>query len=149
MSPEEFFRRYYFGHRPVVLRGLMEDWPALRRWSLPYFRERLRTGGGGGDGGARRQPGARGPSRTGTGRGCPSRTHLGQLETAGETNDFYMVPRNDNWRREGLAPLREDLRAPRGIIDPELRPDMMTLLLGPRAPSPRCTTTNEHPVGAR
>ncbi len=39
------------------------------------------------------------------------------IAEAGETNDFYMVPRNDNWRREGLRLLREDVRAPRGIID--------------------------------
>jgi hypothetical protein len=33
--------------------------------------------------------------------------------------------------RDGLAPLREDVRAPAGIIDPSLKPEMMTLLLGP------------------
>ncbi|RKG96599.1 cupin-like domain-containing protein [Corallococcus sp. CA053C] len=130
IAPEEFFQRYYFGHRPVVLRGMMEDWPALTRWSLPYFRERfgqveveVMVGRDADPEHAALQDRHRAR--------MPFAAFLDKVEAAEQTNDFYMVPRNDNWRRDGLSPLREDLRAPRGIIDPGLLPDMMTLLLGP------------------
>ncbi|WP_002635701.1 cupin-like domain-containing protein [Myxococcus hansupus] len=130
LSPEEFFSRYYFGHRPVVLQGHMEDWPAMRRWSLSDFSERF------GDveveimSGRNTNPDH--ASQPDKHRQVVSlREYVRRVEAAGETNDFYMVPRNENWKRDGLARLREDIRAPAGIIDPELRPDMTTLLLGP------------------
>lgn len=130
LAPEEFFTRYYFGHRPVVLRGLMEDWPARSRWSLAYLAERagdveveVMTGRNTNPDHAPEYEKHRSTMRF--------RDYLRMVETGGETNDYYMVPRNENWAREGFGALREDVRAPRGIIDVELRPDMMTLLLGP------------------
>lgn len=40
LSVEEFRREYLRGNKPVVLEGLMDDWPALRTWSVEWFRER-------------------------------------------------------------------------------------------------------------
>ncbi|MHA7628034.1 cupin-like domain-containing protein [Corallococcus sp. M7] len=130
VSPEEFFRRYFLGHRPVVLRGLMADWPAMKRWSLPYFRERFGTVEVEVMVGRDANPEHAAEQDRHRAR-MPFSEFLTRVETAGETNDFYMVPRNENWGREGLAPLREDLRAPAGLIDPSLRADQLTLLLGP------------------
>ncbi|WP_257456491.1 cupin-like domain-containing protein [Archangium lipolyticum] len=130
LSAEEFFTHYYFGHRPVVLQGLMEDWPALRRWSLDYFREHcgeveveIMSGRNANPNHAFEHDRHRATVRLAE--------FLRMIQEAGETNDFYMVPRNENWSREGLRRLREDVRAPSGIIDPALDPMMMTLLLGP------------------
>ncbi len=36
-SVEEFYRVHVRGSRPAILTGLVDDWPALRRWSLDYF----------------------------------------------------------------------------------------------------------------
>ncbi|MFH0520474.1 cupin-like domain-containing protein [Streptomyces sp. M41] len=36
-DPEAFFERFYFANRPVVVRGLVEQWPALHKWSPDYF----------------------------------------------------------------------------------------------------------------
>ncbi|WP_375756469.1 cupin-like domain-containing protein [Corallococcus exercitus] len=130
LTPEEFFRRYYFGHRPVVLKGAMKDWPAMKKWSVPYFREHfgrveveVMTGRDANPEHAAQQDRHR--SR------MPFTDFLAMVESGRRTNDYYMVPRNDNWSREGLSALREDLRAPEGIIDPSLLADQMTLLLGP------------------
>jgi hypothetical protein len=130
VSAEEFFSRYYFAHQPVVLRGMMADWPAMGRWSLSYFAERagdaeveIMTGRDANPDYSPQYDQHRTPMRL--------REYLRMIETGGETNDYYMVPRNENWRKDGLAPLREDVRAPEGIIDPALKPEMMTLLLGP------------------
>jgi ribosomal protein L16 Arg81 hydroxylase len=130
LSAQEFFTHYYFGHRPVVLQGLMEDWPALRRWSLDYFRENC------GEAEVEIMSGRNAnPNHAFEHDKHRSTVRLAEfirmIAEAGETNDFYMVPRNDNWQREGLRRLREDIRAPRGIIDPSLDPPSMTLLLGP------------------
>ena len=39
LSPEAFWREYHEPRKPVVLQGLMDDWRALREWSIPWFRE--------------------------------------------------------------------------------------------------------------
>ncbi|CAM3708557.1 cupin-like domain-containing protein [Corallococcus sp. ZKHCc1 1396] len=130
IAPEEFFRRYYFGHRPVVLRGLMKDWPALQKWSPSYFRERFGAVEVEVMMGRDANPEHAAQHDRHRTR-MPFADFLDMVESGRETNDYYMVPRNDNWRHEGLSPLREDLRAPAGLIDPSLQADMMTLLLGP------------------
>lgn len=40
-SPTEFLSRYVKPSRPVILRGAIDDWPAMRLWSYDYFRERF------------------------------------------------------------------------------------------------------------
>ncbi len=37
---EEFQRRFVRARQPVVIRGAIDHWPALQRWSAVYFRER-------------------------------------------------------------------------------------------------------------
>lgn len=37
MSPEEFARRYTGTGTPVVLRGLLRDWPAVTKWTPNYL----------------------------------------------------------------------------------------------------------------
>ncbi|MBJ6761438.1 cupin-like domain-containing protein [Myxococcaceae bacterium JPH2] len=130
LSAEEFFARYYFGHRPVVLQGMMEDWPARTQWTLKSLRERfghvvieVMTGRDANPDHASQYERHR--------TQMTFAEYVRRVEAGGETNDHYMVPRNDNWRREGLQALTKDVRAPRGIIDPALNPDMLTLLLGP------------------
>jgi hypothetical protein len=37
LSSEEFFREHYSVGRPVIVTGMMEDWPALSKWNVDYF----------------------------------------------------------------------------------------------------------------
>ena len=37
LSRGEFLERYYCANRPVIITGLMDDWPALGKWNLDYF----------------------------------------------------------------------------------------------------------------
>src|SRR5262249_45099554 len=39
LSAAEFYERYYFPNRPVVVRGLMTDWKAPLLWTPEYFGE--------------------------------------------------------------------------------------------------------------
>jgi hypothetical protein len=37
LSCDEFIELYYSANRPVIITGMMEDWPALTKWNLGYF----------------------------------------------------------------------------------------------------------------
>ena len=37
LSRIEFLREYYSTNRPVIITGMMDDWPAMRKWNLDYF----------------------------------------------------------------------------------------------------------------
>jgi jumonji domain-containing protein 7 len=41
IDPVCFLRDYVAQNRPVLLRGMIQHWPALSRWSLAYFREKI------------------------------------------------------------------------------------------------------------
>src|SRR3546814_6185510 len=34
ITPARFYRDLYIGHRPAVIRGLVDHWPARSKWSL-------------------------------------------------------------------------------------------------------------------
>ncbi|MEU8261484.1 cupin-like domain-containing protein [Micromonospora sp. NPDC048999] len=125
IGPEEFFTRYYLGHRPVVLEAMMSDWPALG-WTLDTLADRC------GD--------ARVEVMTGRDANpdhawqydrhrteMAFRDYLALVGSGGRTNDYYMVPRNENWSG-ALRPLAADVRPPPGIVDPS---GGGHLLLGP------------------
>lgn len=40
-SPEEFEARYIKRSQPVILRGAIDDWPAMKLWSGDYFKRRF------------------------------------------------------------------------------------------------------------
>jgi len=37
----EFLREYYAVNPPVVITGMMDDWPAMQKWGLDYFGQSL------------------------------------------------------------------------------------------------------------
>ena len=37
LSSDEFFHEHYSVGRPVIITGMMEDWPALRKWNLDFL----------------------------------------------------------------------------------------------------------------
>ena len=41
VSRDEFLERYAIGSRPVVLTDLAHDWPAMKRWSPQYLKEKF------------------------------------------------------------------------------------------------------------
>src|SRR6202034_2891904 len=38
LSGDEFRDQYYAAHRPVIITGMIDDWPALGLWGLDYFK---------------------------------------------------------------------------------------------------------------
>lgn len=131
LSPAEFFEQYYFRHRPVVMEGLLSDWPALSHWSPESFAERF------GDVEVEllsgreevQDPDFHGASLVRTLR---MRELVGWIRAARQTNDFYLVARNHLLQNPAFSSLREEIRAPAGIILSDIHePDSTHLWFGP------------------
>ncbi|WP_241759461.1 cupin-like domain-containing protein [Pyxidicoccus parkwayensis] len=131
LSPEAFFERYYHRNRPVIVEGLMADWPALSRWTPEWLAERFgdepvevmagRESDGDPDFNANRLRSS-----------LPLRELVARMRGGGATNDVYLVARNSLLLREAFRPLLDDLRAPAGYIHPDIAaPHSVHLWFGP------------------
>jgi hypothetical protein len=111
LSRDEFLREYYAANRPVIITGMMEDWPALSKWSLDYLAEafgervvEVQMDRNAGDAGARYETNSDRFAR---------RIEFGEfiqkLRTAGVTNDFYLTANNNSSNRAALPELWDDI----------------------------------------
>lgn len=113
-SPERFFENYYFANRPVLVRGLMQDWPALGRWTPEYFSDRF------GDetievtADRERDPKFedRFPEHR---RQMTMRQFVDTIATT-QGNDLYLVAKNRLLDREPFVSLRLDVSCPEGFL---------------------------------
>jgi ribosomal protein L16 Arg81 hydroxylase len=127
---ESFFRWYYATNRPVVLVDGMRNCPALYRWSPAYFKERFgnefvevmteRS---------RDQQYELNCERHKT--RMPLSRFVDQVQSAGETNDFYMVANNRSLENTGLRPLLDEIRIFDEILDNNNRKSKVFLWFGP------------------
>ena len=108
-SRDEFLAEYYSPNRPVIITGMMDDWPAMRKWSLDYFFGAVRAS-------ARsrcRWAGIPAPIMRSSPSKFMRRIRFGDfvemVRNAGETNDFYLTANNDSHNRKALAELWEDI----------------------------------------
>lgn len=115
IDPAEFFRDFYHAHRPVLLTGLIDHWPAMARWSLDSFevehgdieirvqadRERDRDYEINSDA---------------HGRNCRFADFIARLRTDAPTNDVYMTANNHDHNRRALAALWRDVGEIPGIL---------------------------------
>jgi hypothetical protein len=114
ISPDQFFERYYFANRPVLVRGLMHDWPALGRWSPEYFADRF------GDEivevTADRESDPRFEDRFPDHRRQMSMRQFVDIITRAKGNDVYLVAKNRLLDREPFVSLRKDVPFPEGFL---------------------------------
>lgn len=121
LDPETFYERYYFGHRPVVLTGMLKDWEASRSWSPSYLAQHY------GDV----------PVEVTVGRDSDPnyehnfskhrremtlRDYVELVQSGGTTNDYYIVGKNLALGRGRLQELLDDLGSLDGILDPDFDP---------------------------
>lgn len=128
-SAEEFFDTYYAGGRPVILRGLVDRWPAFDRWTFPALAARLPDAEVLVTVGRDDDPlyGATFERRTET---MTLRALVRRIATAGETNDFYLVAQSRAF--EGaLRPMLDDIAMPPGWQRAEEYPQHASLWMGP------------------
>ncbi|MCX8003846.1 MAG: cupin-like domain-containing protein [Burkholderiaceae bacterium] len=108
VSRAEFIERYVRGCRPVVLTEVARDWPALRRWSPQYLKERF--GHLEVEVQAERN---RDPNFEINKLALRRRVNLGEFVDrvvgGGSTNDYYLTANNEVLRRPEFAPLLDDI----------------------------------------
>lgn len=108
LSAEEFLRDYYSTNRPVIITGMMDDWPALKKWNLDYFREHFADREVevqfGRDADANYEMNSIAHKRK-----MRFADYVNLIEQHSPTNDFYMTANNDVKNRDALVELWQDL----------------------------------------
>jgi Cupin-like domain len=108
LSRSEFLREFYVANRPVVITGMIDDWPALRKWSLDFFAQAF------GEREVEVQMGRTASADYEINREkYVSRSRFGdfveKVRMAGETNDFYLTANNTSFNRKALSELWDDI----------------------------------------
>jgi hypothetical protein len=108
LSSREFQLEFYARNRPVVLDGVLDEWPALARWTPEYLASRcgdciVDVMDGREEGGHHEQ------YVKGKPRAVRFREYVDMVRSAGETNRFYIVATNDFFQRAEIAPLWDDV----------------------------------------
>lgn len=108
IDPGEFFPRFYSANLPVVLTGLVEQWPARRLWSLDYLAAEV------GDARVELQADRQSApdyelAKERHRRFLPLREVIDAIHANDSSNDFYVTAWNDTTNKQALAALWDDL----------------------------------------
>ena len=108
LSREEFLRDYYSTNRPVIITGMMEDWPARQRWNLDYFAGQY------GDREVEVQFGRTQGENYEIEREKYLRTmrfdeFIGLVRDSGVSNDFYLTANNNSKNKKAFPELWNDI----------------------------------------
>jgi len=130
LTGEAFFRWYYSVNHPVVLLDQMSNWAALERWTPDYFKARC--------GDEMVEVMTQRTSDADYEINCErhkTRMRLDEfvdvVQSAGETNDFYMVANNRSIETGKMRLLLDDIQPFDGILDPESTAARLFLWFGP------------------
>jgi ribosomal protein L16 Arg81 hydroxylase len=108
VSTDEFMTRYVRGCRPLVLTGVAEDWPAMKRWSPQDLKARF--GRFDVDIQAERSADPRyEENKLNHTRRVRLSDFVDKVLAGGPTNDYYMTANNEALRRPEFAPLLDDI----------------------------------------
>ncbi|MFM9433380.1 hypothetical protein ACFDR9_000417 [Janthinobacterium sp. CG_23.3] len=108
LSADQFLSEYYRANQPVIITGMMDDWPAMRKWSLDYFRENfagrdveVQFGRNADDNYEMNSVAHK--------RKMPFGDYVDLVRDCEGGNDFYMTANNDSLNRQSLAELWADI----------------------------------------
>ncbi|MES2934383.1 MAG: cupin-like domain-containing protein [Pseudomonadota bacterium] len=108
LSREDFLRDHYSVNQPVIITGMMDNWPAMKKWNLDFFREQF----------GEREVEVQFGRNADANYEMNSVAHRRQMKfgeyvdlvrSAGHTNDFYMTANNDSLNRTALTELWADI----------------------------------------
>jgi hypothetical protein len=103
-----FLRDYYSVNQPVIITGMMDNWPAMQKWNLDYFRTHF----------AERDVEVQFGRNTDENFEMNSVAHkrtmrfgdyVDLVKNACTTNNFYMTANNDSLNRAALSELWDDI----------------------------------------
>lgn len=130
LSREEFYSQYYLLNKPVIISGMLDDWPALAKWNFDFLRTHF---------GEREVEIQMGRAQDVNyeinsnqhKRKMPLANYLDMIQGAQESNDFYMTANNSSANRQALAELWQDIGRLPEYLNPESKDDGF-LWLGPK-----------------
>jgi len=104
----EFLNEYYSTNRPVIITGMMDDWPAMKQWTLSYFATKF------GEREIEVQTGRASDANYEIERGkhlskMKMSEFLDRLRTTAATNDFYVTANNTSGNKAALSELWDDI----------------------------------------
>ncbi len=116
LSSETFLAEYYSTNRPVIITGMLEDWPARHKWNCSWFRETL----------AEREVEVQFGRERDADYEKNSIAHKKKIRFGeyidlverGPSNDFYMTANNDSANRVQLTELWQDILPLPDYLDP-------------------------------
>lgn len=129
VSKQEFLDRYYATNTPVILTDMLQDWPALAKWTPDYLKAEY----------------GQAEVEVQLGRNADSNYEINTFQhkttmtladyadrvlSAGETNDLYMVANNRNLEKDALKGLLDDLKMP-DFLDPAQTNQQVFFWFGP------------------
>jgi LPS sulfotransferase NodH len=130
LSREEFRDRYYAANRPVVIQGLMADWPAMKAWTPDYLKRvcgdqtiEVMTGR---DADPRYEMNPR-KHRT----ELRFANYVDMVYSGKATNDYDMVASNGFFQRPGTQRLLQDFAAFPEYLKPIVAGRQCALWFGP------------------
>lgn len=130
LSREEFYSQYYLLNKPVIISGMLDDWPALAKWNFDFLRTHF---------GEREVEIQMGRAQDANyeinsnqhKRKMPLANYLDMIQGAQESNDFYMTANNSSANRQALTELWQDIGRLPEYLNPESKDDGF-LWLGPK-----------------
>lgn len=128
LGAEDFFRDFYHAHRPVLLSGLIDHWPARERWSLDYLQAKHGFALIRAQFDRESDPDYEANSAK-HGETRPFADFLARLRVP--NNDVYMTANNHEHNRRALAALWDDIGDIPGYLSTELGRDGF-LWIGPK-----------------
>lgn len=104
----EFLRDYYSANRPVIITGMMEDWPAMKKWNFDFFRQHFS------DREVEVQFGRESNANYELNKDAHKRRmkfgeYVDLVEKTSRSNDFYMTAYNDSHNSRVLSGLWDDI----------------------------------------
>jgi hypothetical protein len=108
LSRADFLSEHYSVNRPVIITGMMDDWPAMTRWNLDFFAENFGDREVEVQMGRNASPNYEIDSNNFT-RRILFRDFVERVRTSGPTNDFYLTANNDSHNRKALNELWNDI----------------------------------------
>ena len=131
VSRDEFLEKYYAANRPVILCGLMNNWPAMTRWTADYLKATC------GDEMVEIMTGRDNNPLYDIEEAKHRHTikfadYVDMAVNGKETNDYYMVARNAFLRQPGTRVLLQDIELSAEYLNTDPSADLARFWFGPK-----------------
>lgn len=130
LTRAEFLAQYYATNTPVILTGMMNDWPAMSLWCPDYLKAKY------GESWVQVQTNRNSDPNYEINTDRHKQTvqlkdYADWVVSGGETNDFYMVANNGNLEREDLKSLLDDIEMLPEFLDASKASQRVFFWFGP------------------